>query len=76
MVFLLIDFTYLNGRDSDFVVKELANVDSYSNRVSSYVFKRPYGWEDGPMLNARINQAIVHCVTGIAVIYFIQSWKL
>jgi len=35
MILLLIDFTYLDGRDGDFVVKELANVDSYSNWVSS-----------------------------------------
>jgi len=35
MIPLLIDLTYLDGRDDDFIVKELANVDSYSNRVSS-----------------------------------------
>jgi len=75
MIPLLIDFTYLDGRDCVFIFKELANVDSYSNRVS-YVFNRPYGWEERPMPNARINQAIGHCVTGMAVIYFFQSWKL
>jgi hypothetical protein len=51
----VIDFTYLEGRDGDTVVKELAAVDSHSNRVSSYVFKRPYGWEEIPMFNARMN---------------------
>jgi len=76
MIFLFIDLTYSDGRDIDFVVKQLANVDSYNNSVSSYVFMGPYGWEEGPMLNARINQAIRHCLNGMAMIYFIQSWKL
>jgi hypothetical protein len=38
---LMIDFTYLGGRDNDLVVKELAAVEFHSNRVSSYVIKRP-----------------------------------
>jgi hypothetical protein len=42
------------------VVKKLAVVDSPSNRVSSYVFKRPYAWEEVPMLNANINQGMDH----------------
>ena len=41
MSLLVIDFTYLEGKDGDLVVKELATVDSHSNRVSSYVFKVP-----------------------------------
>jgi hypothetical protein len=41
MSLLVINFTLLEWRDSELVVKELAVVDSYSNRVSSYVFKRP-----------------------------------
>jgi len=52
MSLLVIDFTFLEGRDGELVVKELAVVDSHSNRVSSYVFKRPYSWEDVPALNA------------------------
>jgi rRNA maturation protein Rpf1 len=60
MSLLVIDFTFLEERDSELVVKELVAVDSNSNRVSSYVFKRPYNWEDVPMLNARINHAIDH----------------
>ena len=39
------------------MVKELAVVDSHNNRVSPYVFKRPYVWEDVPSFNARMNQA-------------------
>ena len=45
MCLLGIDFTYLDGRDGEIVVKELATVDSNCNQVSSYVFKRPYSWE-------------------------------
>ena len=60
MYLLLIDFTYLEGRDGDIEVKELAAVDSHSSRVSSYVFKGPYGWEGIPMLNAIMNEAIDH----------------
>jgi rRNA maturation protein Rpf1 len=58
MSLLVIKFTYLKGRDIELVVSELAAVDSHSNRDSSYVFKRPYGWEVVPMFNVRINQAI------------------
>ena len=39
---LVIDFTYLEERDVELVVKELVAVDSHSNGVSSYVFKVPY----------------------------------
>jgi rRNA maturation protein Rpf1 len=60
MAVLVIDFTYLEGRDGELVVKELATADSQSNRVSSYAFKRPYAWEEVPMFNARINQAMDH----------------
>jgi len=60
MSLLVIDFTYLEGRDGDIVVKVLAAVDFQSNRVASYLFKRPYGWEELPMFNARINEAIDH----------------
>ena len=59
MSLLIIDFTFLEGRDGEIVV-ELPVVDSHSNIVSSYVFKKPYSWEEVPSLNARINQAIDH----------------
>jgi len=42
------------------VVKEVAAVDSHSNRVSSYVFKRPYSWEELSLFNVRMNEAIDH----------------
>jgi hypothetical protein len=56
----VIDFTYLEGGDGDIVVKVLAAVDFQSKRVSSYDFKRPYGWEDIPMFDARMNETIDH----------------
>jgi hypothetical protein len=41
----VIDFTYLEGKNVELVVKEVAAVDSQSNRFSSYVFKETYSWE-------------------------------
>jgi len=41
-------------------VKELAVADFQSNRVSTYVFKKPYSWEEVPGFNARMNCAIDH----------------
>jgi len=60
MSLIVIVFTFLEGRDGEIVVKELAVVDSSKNSVSSYVFKRPYGLEEFPPFNARMNQAIDH----------------
>jgi len=60
MSLLVIDFTYLEGKDGEFLVKELATVDSHNNSVSSYVFKRPYSWEDLSMFIVRLNEAIDH----------------
>ena len=60
MSLLVFDFTFLEGRDCELVVKGLAAVDSYSNRVSSYAFKRPYSCEELPLLTAGMNQAIDH----------------
>ena len=42
------------------MVKELAAVDTHSNRVSSYVFKSPYSWEELSLFNVRMNEAIDH----------------
>jgi hypothetical protein len=56
----VIDLTFLERRNNEIVVKELAVADSRSNRVSSYVFKKPYCWDELPMLNARLNSAITH----------------
>jgi len=56
----VIDFTYLEGKDGELVVKELVTVDSHNNRVSSYVFKTSYRWEDLSLFNVRLNKAIDH----------------
>jgi len=60
MSLLVIEFTFLEGRDCEIVVKEMATVDSHSNMVSSYVSKSPYSWEKVPSFNAQINQAVNH----------------
>ena len=60
MSLMVTDFTFLEGRDNEIMVKEPAVADFHSNRVSSYVFKRPYRWEKFPMFIARMNQAIGH----------------
>ena len=54
MSLLMSGFIYLEGRDGEFMVKELAAADSHSNKAS-YAFKRTYGWEEVPLLDARIN---------------------
>jgi hypothetical protein len=66
---LVIDLTFLEGRDGELVVNMLAAVDSHSNRVSSYVFKRPYSWKEVPAFNARMNQAINLGVIGMMALY-------
>src|SRR5215469_7144255 len=60
MSLLVIDFNYLTGRDGEMVVKELAVVDSRNSRVSSYMFKRPYAWEEVPVFTARMNNSTDH----------------
>jgi len=54
MSLLVIDFTFSERWECELVDKELAAVDSHNNRVSSYVFKRPYGWEEIPSFKARV----------------------
>jgi hypothetical protein len=61
----VIDFTFLEGRDNKIVVKELAVANSCSNRVSSYVFKKPYCCNELPMFNAKLNSAITHSINWI-----------
>jgi hypothetical protein len=58
MSLVVIDFTFLVGRDNEIVVKELAVAHSRSNRMSSYVFKKPYCWDELPMFTAKLNSAI------------------
>jgi hypothetical protein len=60
MSLLVIDFTFLDGRDDDIVVKELAAVDFQRNRFLSYIFKKTYGWEAVSMFTAQLNEAVDH----------------
>ena len=55
MSLLVNDFTFLEGRDGELVVKESPTVTG-----SRQAFKRPYCWEEVPAFNARMNQAIDH----------------
>jgi hypothetical protein len=56
----VIDFTYLDVRDGDIVVKELAAVDFHRNIVSSYIFKKPYVWEAVSLFSAQMNETVDH----------------
>ena len=58
MSLLVIDFTYLDGRDGEMVVKELPLSTPPATGAYHIVFKRSYSWEEVPMFNARINQAV------------------
>ena len=60
MALLVIDFSFLEGRDGELVVKELAFAYSQTKRLSSFLFKSPYTWEELPTFNAKINSAIDH----------------
>jgi len=60
MSLFVIDFSYLDLRVRDIVIKELAALRFQNNRVSSYEFRRLYGWEEVPLFNAKMNQAIDH----------------
>ena len=60
MSLLVTDVTYLDWWDGELVVKDSAAFDSHSSSASSCVFKRPYGLEEVPMLNASMNYAFDH----------------
>jgi hypothetical protein len=60
MSLLVVDFNFLDGRDGEIMVKELAFADSQSNRVSSYLFKCPYTWGKVVAFNARFNNTLEH----------------
>jgi hypothetical protein len=62
MSHVVIDFTFLEGTDNEIVVKTLAIAHSRSNRVSPYVFKKPYCWNELPMFTAKLNSAITHTI--------------
>ena len=72
MSLLVIDFTYLEGKVGELVVKELAPVDSHRNRFSSCLFKRPYSWEELSLFNVRM-KLLTMGVIGMMVMCHIQS---
>jgi len=79
MSLLVIHLIFLEVQDGELVAKELAAVHSHSNRVSSYVFKRPYGWEEVRSFNARMNQSIDHgCKWNDGDVLYsdMESWRL
>jgi hypothetical protein len=73
MSLLVIDFTYLEGKDGELAVKGLATVDSHSNRVPSYGYKRSYSWEELSLFNVRMNEAIDIGLTGMMVRYIFRA---
>jgi len=66
----VIDLTYLVGRYGDIAV------DFQSNRVSSYGFKKPYGWEEIPYFKSEWMTQLTMRVIRMMVKYYIQSCKL
>jgi len=69
----VIDFTYLEGRDGELVVKELAAVDAHSNRVSSYIFKRPTAGEKYLRITPEWIRLLTTGVIGMMAMNYIQS---
>jgi hypothetical protein len=76
MSLLVIGFTYLEGRDWEIIVKELAAADSHSNMVSSYVFKRPTVWRKYLCLTPEWTRLLTTGVTVMMVMYHIQNRRL
>ena len=76
MSLLVIDFTYLEERDVELVVKELVAVDSHSNGVSSYVFKVPYVLGKFHPLMPEWIKLLTTVVIGKMMMSCIESWKL
>ena len=61
MFLLMIDFTYLEEKYGELVVKYFSVFNSCSSRASSCGFKRPYRWENLSFFNVKMNEAIYHC---------------
>lgn len=64
---LVADFTFLEGRDCEVVVEQMAAVDSHGNRVWSCL------WE---AIRQKWIRLLTTGVTGIMAMYYIQSWRL
>jgi len=70
---LVIDFTYLEVRAGDIVVKEFVAVDFHSNRRASYLFKCPYVWEKYQYLKPEKMKLLTTGVIGMTLMYYIQG---
>jgi hypothetical protein len=75
MSLVVIDFTFLEGRDNEIVVKELTVAHSRSNKVSSYVFKKPYCWDQLPMLPLNLIAPLTTVLNGTIAMFHIESCK-
>jgi len=67
---LLIDSTYLDGRNGDIMVKEFAAVDFQSKRDSYYVFKRPTAGRNYQCLTPEWIKLSTKGVIGMMVMYY------
>jgi hypothetical protein len=76
MSLLVTDFTCLDGRDGELVIKKLAAVESHSNRATFYVFMTPTAGRKYQCLSLELIKLLTAGVIGIMAIYRIQSWKL
>jgi hypothetical protein len=76
MALLVVDFSFLDGRDGEIVVKELALADSHSNRISSYLFKSPYTWGKFRPLTLDSITLWIMAAIGTMDTYCIQSWRI
>ena len=73
MSLLVIDFTFLEGRNGELVLKELAD-DDPSNRVSSYFLRDITAGKKCHCLTLGGVMLLTTGVIGMMVIYHIHSW--
>ena len=60
MSLLMTDLPYLEGRNGEPVVRELAAIDSHITGSHHTSLRDRPSWKEVPMFNARMNQAIEH----------------
>jgi len=72
MSLLVIDFTFLEGRDGEILVKEFSAIDSHSNRTSSYLKVRTV-WRRCHRLTPKSIRLLIMGAIGMMATYYIQS---
>jgi hypothetical protein len=60
MALVVVDFTFLQGNDNEWIVKKLAVADCQTNRVSSFLFKSPHPWKELSAAQKKKNSELVH----------------